>query len=116
MLNVFLNGSQIVGYAFWSISTALPVLLLFFTSVVAGILLVDIKSIVLGIFEALALTLLLTYLGIGFPAFIGNAPSFYVNAIYMTGIYEVFRMFFPLIPLSFLMGGIIGGFLGDWLF
>jgi len=116
MLNVFLSGSQIVGYAFWSISTALPILMLFFISVFVGMLLEDIKSIVLGVFEALALTILLTYVGMALPALVGNAPSIYVNAIYADAMYDIFRMFFPLIPLSFLMGAAVGGFLADWLF
>ena len=115
MLNVFLSGSHVVGYALWSVSTALPVTLLFFISIFAGLLLEDLKSIVLGIFEALALTMLLTYLGISLPALIGTAPNYYVQAIYTTALADIFTMSFPLIPLSFLVGAIIGGFLQDWL-
>jgi hypothetical protein len=116
MLNAFLSGSQTVGYTFWSISTAVPLLLLFLVSVLAGMLLADIRSIVLGIFEALALTILLTYTGIALPLLVGNAPSLYANAIPETAIHDVFSMFFPLIPFSFLIGALMGGFLEDWLF
>jgi hypothetical protein len=116
MLNVFLSGSRMVGFAFWSISTALPTMLLLFISVFAGMLLEDIKSIVLGVFEAFALTILLTYLGMAFPALVGDAPSVYVNAIYSGSVYEIFRLFFPLIPLTFFVGATIGGFVKDWLF
>jgi hypothetical protein len=116
MLNVFLSGSRMVGYAFWSISTALPVLLLFVISVFAGIVLGDLKSIVLGLFEALALTIFLAYLGMVLPALIGDAPSFYAQAIYYLSADNIFIMAFPLFPLSFLAGAITGGFLQDWLF
>jgi hypothetical protein len=115
-LNVFLSGTQITGFAFWSISTALPLLLLFLVSIFAGMLLGDIKSIVLGIFEALALTILLTFVGIALPVLIGSAPSFYANIVYDDAMYDIFSMFFPLIPISFLTGAVIGGFLEDWLF
>ena len=116
MLNLFLSGSLIVGYAFWNASTALPLLLLLFISIFAGVLLADIKSIVLGIFEALALTVLLTFAGMAIPAIVGNTPSLYTNVAYDTAIYDTFNMFFPLIPLIFLIGAIMGGFLEDWLF
>jgi hypothetical protein len=79
-------------------------------------LLEDIKSIVLGVFEALALTILLTYVGMALPALAGDAPSIFVNAIYAYAVYDIFRMFFPLIPLSFFVGAVIGGFVKDWLF
>jgi hypothetical protein len=77
-------------------------------------LLEDIKSIVLGIFEAMALTILLTYAGMTLPAITGNAPGFYPNVVYTTALYKIFAMFFPLIPICFLVGAIIGGFIKDW--
>lgn len=115
-LNVFLSGTHVPGFAFWSISAAVPFILLFLVSLFAGMLLEDIKSIVLGIFEALALTILLTYVGIALPVLVGSAPSFYTNIIYDNAIYDIFSMFFPLIPMSFLIGAVMGGFLEDWLF
>jgi len=116
MLNLFLSRSKMVGFTFWSISTALPITLLFFISIFAGMLLEDIKSIILGVFEALALTILLTYVGMALPALLGDAPSVLVNAVYGGAMYEIFVMFFPLIPLSFFVGAAIGGFVKDWLF
>jgi hypothetical protein len=77
-------------------------------------LLEDIKSIILGIFEAITLTILLTYAGITLPALMGNAPGVYANLIYTTAIYKIFSMFFPLIPMCFLVGALIGGFIKDW--
>jgi hypothetical protein len=92
------------------------VLLLFFISVFAGMLLEDIKSIVLGAFEALALTVLLTYVGMIIPILAGNVPSIYVQEIYSNSMSYIFAMFFPLIPVSFIIGALLGGFLEDWLF
>lgn len=115
MLNVFLSGSRYIGYAFWSISTALPLLLLFLISILAGVLLADIKSIVLGVFEAFAITVLLMYVGMSLPALIGNAPVLYENAIYVNAMDSIFTTSFPLMPLIFLIGAVTGGFLEDWL-
>jgi hypothetical protein len=92
------------------------VLLLFFISVFAGMLLEDIKSIVLGAFEAMALTVLLTYAGMILPILVGDAPTMYVQEIYTNSMSYIFAMFFPLIPVSFIIGAIVGGFLEDWLF
>jgi hypothetical protein len=107
-INLFLGGSQTFLWFF--------LLLLFSISVFAGMLLEDIKSIVLGAFEAIALTVLLTYAGMVLPILTGNAPGFYLQEIYTSSMSYIFSIFFPLIPLSFIMGAIIGGILEDWLF
>ena len=115
MLNVFLSGNRIVGFAFWSISTALPLLLLFLLSIFAGVLLGDLKSIILGVFETFALWILLMYVGMSLPAIVGNAPLLYQQEVYQNAIYNIFAMSFPLVPLAFLLGAVLGGFLEDWL-
>lgn len=109
ILNVFLHGSQTME---WYV-----LLLLFFISVFAGMLLEDIKTIVLGIFEAFFLTTLLTYIGLILPVLLGNVADFYqANLVYWVSIEIVFRMFFPMVTLSLVIGGIVGGFAKDWLF
>jgi hypothetical protein len=107
VINLFITGQPFLWFL---------VLLLFSISVFAGMLLEDIKSIILGAFEAIALTVLLTYTGMILPILVGEAPNIYVQEIYANSMSYIFTMFFPLIPLSFIIGAILGGFLEDWLF
>jgi hypothetical protein len=109
ILNAFLGGIEATE---WYV-----LLILFFMSIFAGMLLEDIKAIILGVFEALFLTLFLTYVGIILPALLGRVSGFYqANVAYMVSADVVFRTFFPLGILSLIMGGLVGGFVKDWLF
>jgi hypothetical protein len=109
ILNAFIGGIQTTE---WYV-----VLVLFFISIFAGMLLEEIKAIILGIFEALLLAALLTYTGMIFPALIGRVTSdTQANVVYSVSAELVFRTFFPLGVLSLVMGGIVGGFIKDWLF
>jgi len=109
VLNAFLSGSLTLNLY--------VLLLLFFLSVFAGMLLQDIKAIVLGVFEAVFLTVLLTYIGLTLPALAGGTPFYgQTNAVTMIALQDVFTMFFPAFPIIVVMGAIIGGFVEDWLF
>ena len=109
ILNVFFSGQQGLE---WYI-----VLLLFFISVFAGMLLQEIKAIILGVFEALFLTVLLTYAGMIIPIFVGGVSGFYqAQTVYIISFEYLFRFFFPLVPIGMATGALIGGFAEDWLF
>jgi hypothetical protein len=108
-LNAFLNGSQMLE---WYV-----LLIIFLLSIFAGMLLQDIKAIILGVFEAVVLSVLLTYIGIVLPTFVGGTPYYgQANAVYWVALQYVFRMFFPAFPIILVMGALIGGFVEDWLF
>jgi hypothetical protein len=109
ILNVFLAGIQTTE---WYVP-----LVLFFISIFAGMLLEDVKAIILGIFEALSLTVLLTYAGMIMPALIGKVANYYqANTVYMVSAGLIFTTFFPLGMMSLIIGGMVGGFVKDWLF
>ncbi len=118
ILNAFLSGITVLDPFLnvnqpgqWS-----ALLLIFFMSILAGWLLEDMKAIILGAFEAIFLTVLLTYIGMILPVILGNGGGFYeADAIYLICMGYVFTMFFPLIPLSLIGGVIVGGVVKDWL-
>jgi hypothetical protein len=108
ILNVFFTGGKVLE---WYI-----LLLLFFISIFAGMLLQDIKAIVLGAFEAIFLTVILTWTGMILPILVGGVAGFYqAQAVYMVSFNYAFRFFFPLVPLSMTIGAVVGGFAADWL-
>jgi hypothetical protein len=108
VLNAFLSGREALEWY--------DLLLLFFISGFAGVLLTDVKAIVLGVFEALFLSVLITYVGMILPVLLGNVSGFYqANVVYWLALGLIFRAFFPMALLTFIMGGILGGFAEDWL-
>ena len=108
VLNAFLNGREMLEWY--------DLLFLFVISGFAGVLLAEVKAIVLGVFEALFLSVLLTYVGMILPVLLGNVSGFYqANVVYWLSLGLIFKAFFPLALLAFVMGGLIGGFMEDWL-
>jgi predicted neutral ceramidase superfamily lipid hydrolase len=107
-MGVFLTGSPAPQWYF--------LLLLLFISIFAGMLLQDLKTIILGIFEALFLTVLLTYIFMVLPAFISGVSYYEAQVIYTGAVGWTFTMFFPLFPIILIMGAIIGGFAEDWIY
>jgi hypothetical protein len=80
------------------------------------VLLAEVKAIVLGVFEALFLCVLMTYVALILPVLVGNVAGFYqANTVYWLALAVIFRAFFPVGLLAFVMGGILGGFVEDWL-
>ena len=113
MLNVFLSGGPLGPFSLeWYV-----LLSLFFLSVFAGMLLQEIKAIVLGVFETIFLSVILTYLGMILPSLVGGTPYYgQASALDTTALTYTLKMFFPLFPIILVMGAIIGGFAEDWLF
>ena len=104
VLNAFLNGRQILAW--------FDFLFLFLISAFAGVLLADIKAIVLGVFESLFLCVLISYTFMILPVLFGNAVGFgQANAIYWLAIFMMFQAFFPTAMMMFVVGGMLGGFL-----
>jgi hypothetical protein len=109
VLNAFLSGRQMLEWY--------DLLLLFSISVFAGVLLVDIKAIVLGIFESLFLSIILSYVCMILPVLVGDVAGFgQANVIYWVTIGFVFRAFFPIGIMMFVAGGMLGGFAEGLLF
>lgn len=109
VLNAFLSGRQILGWY--------DFLFLLLISAFAGVLLADIKTIVLGIFESLFLCVLISYTCMILPALFGNVAGLgQANAIYWLAIFMIFQAFFPTALMMFVVGGMLGGFLEGLLF
>jgi hypothetical protein len=109
VLNAFLGGRQVLEWY--------DLLLLFLISAFAGALLADVKAIVLGIFEALFLAILISYLLMILPVLVGNVAGFgQANVIYWMALGWIFRAFFPIGAMVCVMGGMSGGFAEDLLF
>jgi hypothetical protein len=108
ILNAFFTGAKVLE---WYI-----LLLLFIISIFAGTLLQDIKAIITGAFEAIFLTAILTWTGMILPILVGGVAGFYqAQAVYMISFNYAFRFFFPVVPISMVIGAVIGGFAEDWL-
>lgn len=108
ILNAFLGGRQVMGWYDFAF--------VFLVSTFAGVLLADVKTIVLGIFESLFLSVLLMYIGLVLPVLLGNVAGFYqANLIYWVSLGLIFKAFFPLAVLAYLLGGMLGGFAEDLL-
>jgi len=89
-------------------------LFLFFVGIFAGVLLADVKTIVLGIFEALFLSIGLTYFCMILPVLVGNVGGFFqANVIYQATLGYIFRAFFPTAVFACFLGGMLGGFVED---
>ncbi|MBX5326948.1 MAG: hypothetical protein ACQXXH_07070 [Candidatus Bathyarchaeia archaeon] len=92
-------------------------LLLFFVAVFAGALLAEMKTIVLGAFEALLVSVGLTYLFMVLPVIVGNVEGYYFsNVVYSLSVTRVFWEFFPVPAFMCLLGGVVGGFVEDFIF
>ena len=108
LMYVFLFAGQSMEWYFMT--------LLFAVSVYAGAILEDIKAIILGGFEALALTIILAYVLMIIPALIGQISGFYQQNLVLTiALGFLFRMMFPLGIVLIVIGGLIGGLLEGWL-
>jgi hypothetical protein len=109
LLNVFLLAGQTMEWYFMA--------LLFSVSVYAGMILEDLKAIILGVFEALGLTMILAYLLMILPALVGAISGFYQqNLVLNNAVGYLFKMMFPLGVVLIVLGGLIGGILKDWLY
>lgn len=108
ILNAFLSGRQIMAWY--------DFVLVLFVSAFAGVLLADVKTIVLGIFESLFLSVLLMYIALVLPVLLGNVAGFYqANLIYWVSLGLIFKAFFPLAVFAYFLGGMLGGFAEDLL-
>jgi hypothetical protein len=91
-------------------------LLIFLASVLAGILLVDPETIILGYVGLLALSIAIVYVGFTLPVLVGSIQSAVLAQSLMEGTIGIIArivFFYLLIPC--LMGGILGGIIGERL-
>lgn len=86
--------------------------LLFFVGAFAGVLLADAKTLILGVFESLFLSVLLVYLGMILPVLLGNVAGFYqANIVYWDSLGFIFKAFFPIGAMVHFLGGVLGWFM-----
>lgn len=96
------------------------VVLLFLTSLLAGMLLIDPFKVVLGFIIAFATALLIMFIALLSPVFLGTTTGSYMgpyagNAISTGAISIIFGSVFPTATFTTLLGGLAGGILGETL-
>ncbi len=83
----------------------------------AGLILVDIESIVVGSFFALGLCTLIMFVEFSIPAFLGVLSHAEFNEIvYYQAIRMIFTAIFPVPVILCLVAGILGGYFGERVF
>jgi hypothetical protein len=96
--------------------TPLEFLLIFIASVLAGMLLVDPGVIVLSYFGFLALSTFIVYVCFALPAILGTIESAALGGSLMQeGLSVIARVVFIYLLIPCLMGGILGGIIGESL-
>lgn len=103
ILNAFLGGRNALAWY--------DLFLVFFVSAFAAFLLVDAKTLILGTFESLFLSVLLVYIGMILPVLLGDVAGFYqANIVYWEALGFIFRAFFPIGAMTHILGGLFGWF------
>jgi hypothetical protein len=105
-LQAFLGGRENLAW--------FDLLFIFFVAVFAGALLADVKTVILGIFESIFLSVAIMYLCLILPVIVGNVAGYYqANVVYTMSVNWVFWAFFPLTVFSCFLGAIVGLFVED---
>ena len=95
---------------------ALDILLLFVVSVVAGMLLIDIKTILLGYTCSFSLSVLITFICLTLPMTLGTFEyAAQSEALYRAAVFMIFTSFFPAPIILCLIGGFLGSAIGERL-
>jgi len=97
--------------------TFMDLLALFFASVFAGVILVDAERILYGFVGVIVLCLLLVFLCLTLPIALGKLQSAdLAQALYGATLIMIFRsMLATATPVVVLIGGLVGGALGEWM-
>ena len=95
---------------------ALDILLLFVVSVVAGMLLIDIKTILLGYLCSFSLSVLITFICLTLPVTLRIFEYAALNeALYRAAVFMIFTSVFPAPIILCLIGGFLGSAVGERL-
>ncbi|RLI21398.1 hypothetical protein DRO54_03845 [Candidatus Bathyarchaeota archaeon] len=90
-------------------------LIVFFTSFFAGVLIADFKKVVISSIISLVITILLMFLFLfTFPLILGGLyEPILRNALLQVIINKIFKVIFPFTAMLYLVGGILGGIFSD---
>lgn len=105
ILNAFLSGRQFLAWY--------DMLLVFSISAYAGVLLAETKTLILGVFESLFISVLLVYLGMILPVLLGDVAGFFqANIVYWDAMGFILKLFLfpPLGTVAHFLGGLLGWF------
>lgn len=94
--------------------SALDIFLLFLASVAAGMVLVDVKAVVLSFVVALAIAISLMYFCLTLPSTLGIAGDL-TEALQSGAVVMVFKGIFPTSVLAILFGGFFGSIIAERL-
>lgn len=94
----------------------LDLLLLFVISVLAGLVLKDMKAIIFGFMGTLLFSVLLMFLVLTLPTLLGYMPYAYQSEfVHILAIRIIFRLIFPAALFICFVGAILGGFFSEKL-
>lgn len=116
ILWAFYNGHS---YSLWTLSTYGPSLriddlvLLFAASAFAGLVLIDLESVVYSSLGALGLSLVIVYVCINLPSFSGIVPYAVLQQYLQVGAITFIFRSFMLSGILCLLGGLLGAALGE---
>lgn len=94
----------------------LDLLLLFAISILAGVILKDMKAIIIGSMGALLFSVLVMFLVLTLPTLLGFVPYAYQSEfIHILAISVIFKLIFPAALFMCFLGAVLGGFFGEKL-
>lgn len=96
--------------------TAWDIALLFFASVIAGIVLVDAVVVVLGYIASLVISMIIIFICITLPATLGKLMHALLgDVLYQEALILMVRTLIPLPVVLCFLGGVAGGIIGEAL-
>jgi len=93
--------------------TELETVLLFFGSVVVGVVLADLEKLIMGCVAAIALSVVIMYVCLNLPAILHLTAA--SEALGEGAIVMIFRGIFPIPIIAILFGGLLGSYIGERL-
>lgn len=100
---VFAFDYSYLRYVFWVVS-----------GLMAGLIIVDFKRIIIGAIVSFAVSLVLMFVILSLPAFLGTLSYSGLNElVYSENLRIIFSATFPFMLLINLLASIIGGYIGE---
>jgi len=97
--------------------TMVDLFFLFVVSMLASMILVDVRKVVLGLFGSLLLSFLILFFCLTLPVTLGLVREVFWDMVSTTAITMIFRGVFPFAIIACFLGGLFGGIVGErWRF
>jgi len=93
--------------------SVLNLVLIFFISVIAGIVLLKPESILIGCAGSLALSCIVAFVVLSQPAFVADVSGAVRELIFFRSISIIFKMVVPIVVVLIFLGGLLGGIIGE---